>query len=412
MKFAKKYFCLLAALILAGGFLFSPARAAKYDYDLSLISGDLEFSKDVLISGDTVRIYARIRNVGNKDMTGSVSFFRGAQAIGDSRTISVRPGGYGDVFVDFTIPQDSFNIQAKIQATEPADQNPANDNDQTKLIVPDQDTDHDGIVDRLDPDIDNDGLTNDQEKILGTDPYKADTDGDGSNDKVDAFPLDPKEWLDTDADGIGNNADLDDDNDGLSDVQEKALGTDPLRKDTDGDGVIDSLDAFPLDPARSKVAPARDIFQPVPTSKPETPVNAAATAKNTSAASSTDQINADAQALAALTNSNEAAKKIADQPLEKIGAVVEKVSGASGAFFRLDNLFLWLALGIVLVIGAIVLVILKIKKDRQLPVDAIAKEAPRQAYVHQPAAFKEAGQLLRRSAPNVIDLKDLMNKKR
>jgi hypothetical protein len=30
---------------------------------------------------------------------------------------------------------------------------------------------------------------------LGTDPYKKDTDGDGVDDKQDAFPLDPKRWL-------------------------------------------------------------------------------------------------------------------------------------------------------------------------------------------------------------------------
>ena len=37
----------------------------------------------------------------------------------------------------------------------------------------------------------------------------------------DAFPLDPKETLDTDRDGIGNNADPDDDNDGVPDVSDQ-----------------------------------------------------------------------------------------------------------------------------------------------------------------------------------------------
>ena len=52
-----------------------------------------------------------------------------------------------------------------------------------------------------------------------------DTDGDGVTNEFDAFPLDPLEALDTDLDGIGNNADSDD----------------------DGDGVVDGLDVFPLD---------------------------------------------------------------------------------------------------------------------------------------------------------------------
>lgn len=40
-------------------------------------------------------------------------------------------------------------------------------------------------------DPDGDGLTNGQEEALGTDPNNADSDGDGINDKDDPFPLDP-----------------------------------------------------------------------------------------------------------------------------------------------------------------------------------------------------------------------------
>jgi len=56
-------------------------------------------------------------------------------------------------------------------------------------------------------------------------------------DADDAFPFDATESIDSDEDGIGNNADPDDDNDSLSDVDESSLGTDPLKADTDGDGV-------------------------------------------------------------------------------------------------------------------------------------------------------------------------------
>ena len=55
-----------------------------------------------------------------------------------------------------------------------------------------------------------------------------DGDGDGVEDSSDAFPLDPSETLDTDNDGIGNNSDTDDDNDGYSDAEEVSQGTDPL----------------------------------------------------------------------------------------------------------------------------------------------------------------------------------------
>jgi hypothetical protein len=68
-----------------------------------------------------------------------------------------------------------------------------------------------------------------------------DSDGDGVPDEEDAFPFDPDEWLDSDNDGIGNNADEDDDDDGMPDIWEKEYGLDPLRddagEDADDDGV-------------------------------------------------------------------------------------------------------------------------------------------------------------------------------
>ncbi|MEK4235841.1 Ig-like domain-containing protein [Paenibacillus sp. FSL H7-0714] len=118
------------------------------------------------------------------------------------------------------------------------------------------DTDGDGIPDSLDPDDDNDGLTDEQEIVLGTDPKKADTDGDGINDKDDPFPTDATkpgkvgDELDTDGDGIPDSLDPDDDNDGLSDEQEIVLGTNPKHPDTDHDGINDKDDPFPTDPTK------------------------------------------------------------------------------------------------------------------------------------------------------------------
>jgi len=75
-----------------------------------------------------------------------------------------------------------------------------------------------------------------------------DSDGDGYNDSVDAFPDDGSEWVDTDGDGIGNNADTDDDQDGMSDAWETMYGLNPLDGtdaggDLDGDG-ISNLDEY------------------------------------------------------------------------------------------------------------------------------------------------------------------------
>jgi Leucine-rich repeat (LRR) protein len=46
---------------------------------------------------------------------------------------------------------------------------------------------------------------------------------------------DSSEWEDTDGDGIGNNADSDDDNDGMPDIWEQQYGFDPLVDDASGD---------------------------------------------------------------------------------------------------------------------------------------------------------------------------------
>ena len=52
-----------------------------------------------------------------------------------------------------------------------------------------------------------------------------DSDGDTHIDNVDMFPIDPTEWADNDLDGIGDNADPDDDNDNYSDQVEEIAGT-------------------------------------------------------------------------------------------------------------------------------------------------------------------------------------------
>ena len=53
--------------------------------------------------------------------------------------------------------------------------------------------------------------------VLGTDPENPDTDGDGVDDKEDPFPLESSEYSkDTDGDGIPDAIDPDDDNDGTA----------------------------------------------------------------------------------------------------------------------------------------------------------------------------------------------------
>ncbi len=120
----------------------------------------------------------------------------------------------------------------------------------------------------LPKDTDGEGLSDEEEKNFGTDPRKADTDGDGYSDleEISILHTDPLKPDPPNAYGrpissstqtfIGSSITavpgskaastdstpsfaIDSDHDGLMDKQEKALGTDPLNPDTDGDGLSD-----------------------------------------------------------------------------------------------------------------------------------------------------------------------------
>jgi len=103
--------------------------------------------------------------------------------------------------------------------------------------------------DPLDSDVDNygfryddsdrDGLDHNTELLVGTDPFNPDTDGDGVPDGRELIfdktsPLDSNDFVEND----------DPDGDGLTNENEKVAGTDPNVADTDGDGLSDSTEAF------------------------------------------------------------------------------------------------------------------------------------------------------------------------
>ena len=120
----------------------------------------------------------------------------------------------------------------------------------------DDDTNMDGTPDYLDPcdpnpnamrcgtrDTDGDGLPDELEVIIGTDPTDPDSDGDGLPDgfEVGVVPTLP---VDTDGDGIIDALDADDDGDGILTRDEDLDGDgSPVDDDSDGDGIPNYLDA-------------------------------------------------------------------------------------------------------------------------------------------------------------------------
>ena len=133
-------------------------------------------------------------------------------------------------------------------------------------------------------DTDGDGLVNNQEIELGTDPENPDSDGDKLLDGDEVIqrgtdPLNP----DTDDDGLNDGDEVilgtnpthpDSDRDGLPDGQETPPCPDPLNPDTDRDGIIDSQDIDPCDPYNPSLTATAGAVPPTQT--PPSPTETAA----------------------------------------------------------------------------------------------------------------------------------------
>jgi len=92
-------------------------------------------------------------------------------------------------------------------------------------------------------DSDQDGLTDEEERQLGTNPLNPDSDGDGISDAQES--------------STGTNPNhADSDGDGLNDFEEAQEGSDPLVSDSDGDGYGDGFEVeYGFDPTDSSDVP-------------------------------------------------------------------------------------------------------------------------------------------------------------
>ena len=220
--------------------------SSGYDVDLDIINDwHTGFQAEV-----------EIENTSDEPIEAWTLFFNGNFTINnlwDAKLLANENGSYEIANQLWTTPikpgeKTSFGFTADKSATVEAK---AENYRLTAVVIGESSLEYEPVTD-FEQDSDSDGLPDYYEKILGTDPKNADTDGDGLSDGYEVMYLgtDPLK-ADSDDNGI-NDGDEDSDNDGLSNLKECELGTDPKNADTDGDGLSDGeeVNKYRTDPLK------------------------------------------------------------------------------------------------------------------------------------------------------------------
>jgi hypothetical protein len=202
----------------------------------------------VPLKDENVSITVIVRNLGSAigyDIT--VDFYDGEPSpgnlIGTDIITHISIEGTGTVSIIWNPSNGTHDIWVLVDPLNTIEESFEDNNQASKAIFVDNDFDGDDIGDQADLDDDNDGYP----------------------DVNDAFPWNNTEWLDSDSDGTGDNADNDDDNDGYLDEDDdfpynstEWIDTDSdsignnADEDDDGDGLSDAQEIAngtnPLDP--------------------------------------------------------------------------------------------------------------------------------------------------------------------
>lgn len=151
-----------------------PILVSAQSSNIGIIKG-IWFSEDIFFAGDPIRIYTAIQNNSGEDIEGSVEFFDNDISIG-KKNFTALDRRVSELWIDTIVSEGKHDYSVAIteavinrpgEAAEPITPRVI-ESDET--ITADIDTDGDRIGNSDDPDDDNDGFTDIEEKKEGTDP--------------------------------------------------------------------------------------------------------------------------------------------------------------------------------------------------------------------------------------------------
>lgn len=170
---------ILITLVACAALFPAAAHAQTAVENVGFIPSNIWYSKEPFFAGDAIRIYTVIYNSGVQDIAGTIVFRDNGASIGTS-TFSIAKGRVQDLWIDWTASEGSHAISASIEGAttqlpsgEKVSVTVANATTGSREQVVEKDTDRDSVGDSGDPDIDGDGVSNSDEKKLGTNPLVA-----------------------------------------------------------------------------------------------------------------------------------------------------------------------------------------------------------------------------------------------
>ena len=145
------------------------------------LQGGIWYSKDPFFAGETVRVYAAIFNSGNGDISGTVEFLDNQKSLGKSDFFVERGGKFSQVWIDWNVDKGRHSVEAIITKASlvgpggvltPVEIAQTKAQEDSRLV--EEDTDKDQVGNSADADDDNDGVSDAEEIKKGANPLLAD----------------------------------------------------------------------------------------------------------------------------------------------------------------------------------------------------------------------------------------------